>query len=281
MRFFTWHILAGVITVSMITWSGTLHSAERRCGWFESSGPDNAILTDRDGAWEVASQGSYQAQGEWPEFNSSQWVRSGRGNYGYGCACVTADTDRQARRINNLTKATARPLSACRTDKTLREPENRLAEERQSIRYQDNDFSVSYPKGWTVKKHNQCVHVNRPGRPANEEYTLSICVQHGVLEEATDSMIFYNDKGIWMRHAGMDAPSPVDIIEGADWKGMQATQTCGVSDEETGFHAAGGICLMAIVYNDNTQLLFDTVGFYQGFDVINSIIQSVKFNQHP
>ena len=71
---------------------------------------------------------------------------------------------------------------------------------------------------------------------------------------------------------------PVDMIEGEGWKGMQTTQTCGVSDEETGFHAAGGTCFMAVAYNDKTQLLFDTVGFYQNFDVIGAIVQSVGFN---
>ncbi len=30
---------------------------ERRCGWFENPTPANATLTDRDGTWEIASQG--------------------------------------------------------------------------------------------------------------------------------------------------------------------------------------------------------------------------------
>ncbi|PSH22128.1 hypothetical protein B7R74_08075 [Yersinia pseudotuberculosis] len=279
MRFFFLFTLAGVISVSAVTNSYAANSAERRCGWFENPTPANATLTDRDGMWEIGTQGGYQAKGDWPGFSPAQWVRTGNGNYGYGCTCITADTDPTTQRMNNLTKATARPLSACRTDKSLKEPENPLAEMRQIASYQGNGFSFSYPSTWSVKKEKQCVSLNQPERVAEEEYTLNICVQHGTLEQATDSMIFYNDNGVWMREAGMDAPSPVDIIKGPGWKGMQTTQTCGVSDEETGFHAAGGTCFMAIVYDAKTQLLFDTVGFYQNFDVINMIVQSVKFTE--
>jgi len=36
---------------------------------------------------------------------------------------------------------------------------------------------------------------------------------------------------------------------------------------------------MAIVYNARTQLLFDTVGYYQDFDTIGAIIRSVRFDE--
>ncbi|RJT37360.1 DUF4087 domain-containing protein [Rahnella woolbedingensis] len=270
--------LTGMLCISFVIWCSSANSAERRCGWFENPTPANATLTDRDGTWEIATQGGYQAEGEWPRFGDTQWVRTGNGNYGYGCACVTADTDQPTHRMSNLTNATARSLRACRTDKTLKEPQNPLAELQQMVRYQGRGFSFDYPKGWTIKKEKQCLNINKPSRLKNEEYTLNICAEHDSLEQATDSMIFYKENGVWTREAGMDPPSPVDIIQGAGWKGMQTTQTCGISDEETGFHAAGGICFMAIVYNSQTQLLFDTVGFYQDFDVINAIVQSIKFS---
>lgn len=272
--------LTVTLLISVAGWSSSVCAAERRCGWFENPTPSNATLTDRDDAWEIATHGGYQAKGNWPQFTGDQWVSSGIGNYGYGCACVTADTDAATHRMNNLTKATARPLSVCRMDKHLHEPKSDQAEKQQMTpmtRYQAEGFSVSYPKSWKVKKVNQCININQPEKLKDEEYTLNICVQHETLKQAADSMIFYNDHGVWMREAGRDAPSPVDIIKGRGWKGMQTTQTCGVSDAETGFHAAGGDCFMAIVYNANTQLLFDTVGYYQDFDVISAIVQSVKF----
>ncbi|HEY4467902.1 MAG TPA: DUF4087 domain-containing protein [Klebsiella sp.] len=280
MHFFSGLTLVGLISASAVTYASIAYSAERRCGWFENPTPANATLTDRDGIWIIGSQGGDQAEGDWPEFKPAQWIRTGKGNYGYGCACVLADTNHETHRINHLTKAVARPLSACRTDKSLKEPENPLAETQKMVRYESSDFSFSYPKTWSVKKDKQCVTLSQPGRLTEEEYTLNICAQYGTLKQATDSMIFYNDNGVWMREAGRDAPSPVEVLNGPGWKGMQTTQTCGVSDKETGFHAGGGTCFMGIVYNDKIQLLFDTVGFYQNFDIIHAIVRSVKFNKH-
>jgi hypothetical protein len=259
---------------------------ERRCGWFENQSPANATLTDRDGTWEIAAQGGYQAKGDWPpHFSDAQWVPT-NGHYGYGCGCITASVDPESHRLNNLTKATARPLAACRDDATLHEPANPLASTppatgsvKDMKSYQAEGFSFSYPKGWKVSKDKKCLRLNEPKIRANEEYTLKLCAQHGTLEQAADSMFFSLKDGVWMRNAGMDSPSPVDLIEGPGWKGMQTTQTCGVSDKETGFHAAGGTCLMAIVYNAKTQLLFDTVGYYQDFGTTDAIIQSVQFDE--
>ncbi|MGS1080327.1 DUF4087 domain-containing protein [Pseudoxanthomonas beigongshangi] len=95
---------------------------ERRCGWFENPTPANATLTDRDGVWEIATQGGYQANGDWPRFDDAQWVRTNR-HHGYGCACITADVDARDRRLDNLRRASSRPLEVCREDRYLREPE--------------------------------------------------------------------------------------------------------------------------------------------------------------
>ena len=47
-----------------------------RCGWFENPTPANAWLTDRDGEWNLGLQSGYQAEGNWPEFEPSDWVRT-------------------------------------------------------------------------------------------------------------------------------------------------------------------------------------------------------------
>ncbi|MEF9673925.1 DUF4087 domain-containing protein [Pseudomonas sp. PCH446] len=283
------HIQSALITLALTCAILPTHAAdkvERRCGWFENPTAANATLTDRDGTWEIATQGGYQAVGEWPQFSDAQWVRT-NGHYGYGCGCMTASADPETHRLNHLTNAVARPLAACRNDTTLHEPANPLAPRPPDVPatakstkpYQADGFSFNYPKGWKISKNKECLNLNQPKTQTNEEYTLNLCVQHGTLQQAADSMVFSQEDGVWMRSAGMDSPSPVDIIEGPGWKGMQTTQTCGVGDEETGFHAAGGTCLMAIVYNAKTQLLFDTVGYYQDFDTIGAIIRSVRFDE--
>ena len=94
---------------------------ERRCGWFSNPTPSNAWLNDKDGEWLISAQGGYQAEGDWADFKPSQWVETNV-HYGYGCTCMNVTTDKKTRRILTIKSATARPLSACRKDKNLKEP---------------------------------------------------------------------------------------------------------------------------------------------------------------
>lgn len=99
-----------------------------RCGWFENPTPANAWLTDRDGQWIIATQGGHQAQGDWPDFKAADWVRTGAGSYGYGCACMRVEANAKTRQITRIVSAAQRPLAACRTDPAIKhkEPENPL-----------------------------------------------------------------------------------------------------------------------------------------------------------
>ncbi|MGN2248023.1 DUF4087 domain-containing protein [Frateuria sp. GZRR35] len=95
---------------------------QTRCGWFDNPTPGNAWLHDRDGEWTIAIQGDYEAQGDWPQFKDSQWVPVGW-SHGYGCACMKAVVDTKTQRIVSILSAHARPLSVCRKDPALKEPE--------------------------------------------------------------------------------------------------------------------------------------------------------------
>ncbi len=253
---------------------------QRRCGWFENPTPANATLTDRDGDWIIATQGGHQAQGDWsPVFAAGQWVAT-NGQYGYGCACLSMKVDASSQEVIAVKDPKARPLAACRADRTLagKPWEERAREPHASFRGMGVRFS--YPAEWRLHRKDDCVLLDAPDKQSNEEYTLDICRKRALLEKvAQDELIFSPDEhGVWMRTAGMDPPSPVEMLSGTGWKGMLATQTCGVSDEETGFHAAGGECLMAVVSDGKTSLAFDTVGFYQDFAEIRTIIDSVRFD---
>ena len=238
-------MLCTLLTVIALPAFAAPAKVERRCGWFENPTPANATLTDRDGVWEIASQGGYQAEGEWPTFNDQQWVRTNN-HYGYGCACVSASADPRTHRLDQLHKAKARPLSACRNDPSLYEP---LPEEagkpvlpQGSPRFQGQGFSLQYPKGWTLNQTQNCLTLDHPKKRPGEEYTLQLCLQQGSLEQAAEGLFFYLENGVWMRSAGRDEPSPVLEVNGPGWQGLLAYQTCGISDEETGFHAVG--CLL-------------------------------------
>ena len=100
----------------------SVSGVETRCGWFLNPTPSNAWLEDADGEWTIAEQGGFQAEGDWPDFKSSQWVETNV-HYGYGCACMKVTTDRTQMRISKIFSATPRSLSTCRHDRALRKKE--------------------------------------------------------------------------------------------------------------------------------------------------------------
>jgi hypothetical protein len=99
--------------------AGATAAAETRCGWFDNPTPANASLHDREGEWIIGVQGGHQAEGDWPEFGPKQWIET-NGHYGYGCACMSVEVDRESGHVLNIKSARARPLSACRRDKALK-----------------------------------------------------------------------------------------------------------------------------------------------------------------
>lgn len=92
-----------------------------RCGWLVNPTPANAWLHDARGQWIIASQGGRQIEDDWsPDYANGQWVRTGGGSYGYGCACMDIEVDPAASRVTRIHSVKARPLSACRKDPALR-----------------------------------------------------------------------------------------------------------------------------------------------------------------
>ena len=101
--------------------AGVAPPLENRCGWFHNPTPNNASLTDRDGEWVVSTQGGDSAEGDWPVFTDAQWKKT-NGHYGYGCACMKVVVDRSDQRVLRIASAVAKPLKACREDRTLPKP---------------------------------------------------------------------------------------------------------------------------------------------------------------
>lgn len=112
--------LSGALLVGHAAAGGTPH-AVMRCGWFSNPTPANAWLIDREAQWTVGTQGGPQAEGDWPEFKPSQWVRT-NGSYGYGCACMAVVADPRTREISVIESARARRLDICRHDRRLKAP---------------------------------------------------------------------------------------------------------------------------------------------------------------
>src|ERR1044072_656134 len=112
-------VFAGGLTITPTQASATAAVSETRCGWFSNPTPANASLHDREAEWIIRVQGGHQAEGDWPEFSPSQWVKTNN-NYGYGCACMRVQVNARTREVIRIESAQARALSACRRDGALK-----------------------------------------------------------------------------------------------------------------------------------------------------------------
>ena len=105
--------------------SGQSKEFETRCGWLSNPTPGNYSLYDKDGEWIIGVQGGYQVEDfEMPIFKRGQWIVTNTADYGHGCACLEMRTDEESSRVLEIKKSFARPLAACRKDKTLRKWKN-------------------------------------------------------------------------------------------------------------------------------------------------------------
>ena len=97
--------------------------AQTRCGWLSNPSPANWSLSDRDGRWTIGTQGGWQAQGinRMPDLDRAPayWVVTNVGEKGYGCACLSVDTDRRRMRITRVISTRQQPLAVCRSDRRL------------------------------------------------------------------------------------------------------------------------------------------------------------------
>lgn len=100
----------------------TAIAEETRCGWLENPSPANMWLIDRDGSWDISVQGTpnilddksmellYQATA-----NENEFVRTNQ-NYGFSCACLTVDLDKEKNLIIAIYKSKQLPLKKCLED---------------------------------------------------------------------------------------------------------------------------------------------------------------------
>jgi hypothetical protein len=93
---------------------------QTRCGWLDNPTPGNWWLTDRDGEWTLATQGSEGVPG-WETLEvitPPQWVET-NGSYGHGCVCASMRVDMAEERVLEIRSVSPRPLKACRNDRRL------------------------------------------------------------------------------------------------------------------------------------------------------------------
>lgn len=114
-------LFSAAVVASPLWAAETANKTKTLCGWFQNPTPGNAWLQDRNADWVVGAQGGHQAEGDWPEFSASKWVKTNR-SYGYGCACIKGVVNDVTHEVISIAEARAKPLSVCRNDHAPKKP---------------------------------------------------------------------------------------------------------------------------------------------------------------
>ncbi|QTC91127.1 hypothetical protein [Brevundimonas goettingensis] len=124
-----------------------------------------------------------------------------------------------------------------------------------------------------------CIGLFGPGQGGEGEALIYFQPVDGSLDTvATEQAGFEkNAQGVLMTTYGRFEPVPVERFTARGGPGLKATVTCGTEDEETGFHAAGGECLWAVV-SDGTRSVVATTQGRIGLDADTmTSLNSVRF----
>lgn len=99
--------------------------AVKRCGWLQNPTPGNYFLTDRDGDWWIAAQGSdLDPTGSdlIGDLSEGDYVKT-NGYYGYACACLDMEVDAASKNVVSIKSFKQLAIKQCRNDKALPAPD--------------------------------------------------------------------------------------------------------------------------------------------------------------
>ena len=118
--------------------------------------------------------------------------------------------------------------------------------------------------------------------PAAEEFMrdlVRVQMFAGPLETvaAAEAGFERNADGRLMTTYGRFEPVAVEAFEVNGQSGLRAVVTCGISDPETGFHAAAGECLWAVVSDGAQSVVISSSGFGNGYDAAEAAVRSIRF----
>jgi len=118
--------------------------------------------------------------------------------------------------------------------------------------------------------------------PAAEEFMrdlFTVEVHEGALEAvaAKEAGFVRNADGKLMTTWGRFMPVEVESFRVNGNPGLRAVISCGISDPETGFHAAGGECLWAVVSDGERTAVISSSGFGNGLEAAEAAIASLRF----
>ncbi|MGY4749817.1 DUF4087 domain-containing protein [Pannonibacter sp. Q-1] len=122
MRIAPLHALVCAVAASLLAAPASA-APENRCGWIVNPTPGNWWLTDRDGDWILATQGSDREALGMENIGdiSAGDYRAVNGNYGYACGCMKVETEKEdgTQFITAVYSFRQLKLAQCDKDKSL------------------------------------------------------------------------------------------------------------------------------------------------------------------
>jgi len=124
-----------------------------------------------------------------------------------------------------------------------------------------------------------CASVADPASTGEVGAQLRVQVFDGALEAvAREQAGFERDAaGRLMTTYGRFEPVAVETFGGPGIQGLRAVVTCGISDAETGFHAAAGECLWAVVSDGSRTAVITSNGLPAGLEAAETALGSFQF----
>lgn len=124
-----------------------------------------------------------------------------------------------------------------------------------------------------------CVSVVDPTAKGEDGVLFRVQVFDGALEAvAREQAGFERDpEGRLMTTYGRFEPVPVETLGEPGRQGLRALVTCGISDAETGFHAAAGECLWAVISDGKRTAVLSSNGLPAGLEAAEAAAGSLRF----
>jgi uncharacterized protein len=179
--------------------------------------------------------------------------------------------------------------SQCKTKECLAKVYNDRIRELKSFKkytwakFHDSTLNIEflYPTYLTIQPNynDNSIYVNIVSMRGSD-IVIHFKIHAGDLDKGISESDIFTKKGeVWYAHIGRFDNPPAESISGHGWKGLKTTITCGISYSDTGFHAAGGKCLWAVISDGKKYIVADTQGILGNDDNTLKLFMSIKFIQ--
>lgn len=170
-------------------------------------------------------------------------------------------------------------LSGCRETAAVAQPDAPQSRPRPAAALGvDFDYDTTFQLR-PCEETPRCMVLFDPAAEAFMRDLLTVQVHAGALETvAAEEAGFARDaEGRLMTSYGRFEPVAVEPFEVNGLSGLRAVIVCGISDPETGFHAAAGECLWAVVSDGAQSVVVSSSGFGNGLEAAQAAVRSIRF----